>query len=325
MRIIVTGGAGFIGSHLCENLLLAGHQIWIIDELNDFYSPALKRANLQSVRAVGAVRFSKINICDVDAVEHIFAEFCPDAVVHLAARAGVRPSLEQPLLYEHVNVRGTMILLEASRRHGTQKFVFASSSSVYGIANTVPFRVDDHVNMPISPYAATKIAGEKIAFTYSHLYGLNVSCLRFFTVYGPRQRPDLAIRKFTTMIWNGEPIPVFGDGSTGRDYTYIDDITEGIIGAIHSDHTYGVFNLGNSSPVDLNTMIRTIEETLGMQAVIKRLPDQPGDVPITYADICESERVLGYRPKISFPEGIRKFVQWFLAVEARRLSVAAQK
>lgn len=315
MRILVTGGAGFIGSHLCEHLIRRGDEVWIIDELNDYYSPALKRANLECVGAAGPVRFSETDIRDADAVNRTFEEFRPDCVVHLAARAGVRPSLEQPLLYEEVNVRGTMILLDACHRFATPKFVFASSSSVYGLANTVPFRVDDHTNLPISPYAATKLAGEKIAFTYSHLYGLKVSCLRFFTVYGPRQRPDLAIRKFTTMISRGEPIPVFGDGSTGRDYTYIDDIVSGITAAIGAEHAYDIFNLGNSSPVDLNTMIRTIEEALGKKAVIKRFPDQPGDVPITYADISASETKLGYRPQITFPDGIRRFVDWYLATE----------
>src|SRR5271157_5288126 len=311
MRILVTGGAGFIGSHLSERLLREGHSITIIDDLNDFYSPAAKRANLEGVRRAGPVTFHEADICNQEKVLAIGRAQKPDAIIHLAARAGVRPSLENPLLYEHVNVRGTMVLLEMARRVGTPKFVFGSSSSIYGISNRIPFTEDDVLNFPISPYAATKIAGEKICFTYSHLYKIRTVCLRFFTVYGARQRPDLAIHKFTRLINQGKPIPVYGDGSSGRDYTFYTDTIEGIVAALHYDCQYDVFNLGNSHPVDLNTLIRTLETSLGKEATIQRLPDQPGDVPITYADISKAQRLLGYSPRMQFREGIDAFVAWF--------------
>jgi UDP-glucuronate 4-epimerase len=313
MRILVTGGAGFIGSHLSERLLKDGHSVSILDDLNNFYPLALKLDNLAEVRKAGPVTFVEGDICDPEAVYRVFDERRPDIVVHLAARAGVRPSIQIPLLYEKVNVHGTMVLLEASRQFGVKRFVFASSSSIYGISNCVPFSEDDHLNLPISPYAATKICGEKICYTYSHLYGLSTVCLRFFTVYGPRQRPDLAIRKFTRRIQDGEPIPVFGDGSSGRDYTFIDDIVQGIVAALHYDCPYEVFNLGNSQPVALMTLIRTLEASLGIRARIDHQPDQPGDVPITFADITKAKRLLGYRPSTSFSEGIDKFIAWHSA------------
>jgi UDP-glucuronate 4-epimerase len=262
------------------------------------------------VRRRGEAAFLKGDIRDPGFVDSAFAEFRPEAIIHLAARAGVRPSLENPLLYEQVNVGGTVTLLEACRKRGVGKFVFASSSSVYGIANRVPFREDDERLRPISPYAATKIAGEKLAFTYSHLYGLRVVCLRFFTVYGPRQRPDLAIRKFIELIEAGREIPVFGDGSMGRDYTFVSDTVDGILAALGHDCAYDVFNLGNSSPVLLSTMVTTIAEAVGREAIIRRLPEQPGDVPITYADLTKSKAVLGYDPKVPFAEGIRRTVEW---------------
>ena len=310
MRILVTGGAGFIGSHLCERLLSEGHTVSVIDDLNNFYSPNAKLENLEAVRRRGPVAFYRGSITDEPYVAEVFEQNRPEAVIHLAARAGVRPSLEQPLLYGQTNVQGTITLLEASRKSGVSKFIFASSSSIYGVANRVPFSEDDAVNLPVSPYAATKIAGEKIAYTYSHLYGIQVTCLRFFTVYGPRQRPDLAIRKFITMIDRGEPIPVFGDGSSGRDYTFVNDTVQGIVGALAYDCPYDVFNLGNSHPVKLITLIRTIEDALGKKAEIHWLPDQPGDVPITYADISKAQKILGYRPKTSLAQGIEAFLQW---------------
>ena len=310
MRILVTGGAGFIGSHVCERLLREGHLVSVIDDLNDYYSPDLKLANLEAVQRAGPVSFYRGCITDQARVNEVFTESRPEAVIHLAARAGVRPSLERPLLYGLVNVQGTITLLEACRRFGTEKFVFASSSSIYGVANRVPFSEDDSVNLPVSPYAATKIAGEKMAYTYSHLYGLRVVCLRFFTVFGPRQRPDLAIRKFIEMIDRGQRIPVFGDGSSGRDYTFIHDTVQGIMGALAYDCAFDVFNLGNSHPVRLVTLIRTIEGALGKKAEIEWLPDQPGDVPITYADISKAQRVLGYSPKTPFAEGIAEFLRW---------------
>ena len=310
MKILVTGGAGFIGSHLCGRLLHQGHEVSTIDDLNDFYSPAMKRGNLAA--AGKALRFHECDIRDEERVGRIFAEDRPEAVIHLAARAGVRPSIDQALLYESVNVRGTMILLEASRRNGVRKFLFASSSSIYGATRSIPFREDDWDTLPISPYAATKMAGEKVAYTYSHLYKLPVLCLRFFTVYGPRQRPDLAIRKFTEMIDAGRPIPLFGDGSSSRDYTYVDDTVQGILAALGYDRSaYDIFNLGNSTPIDLLGLVHLIEENLGKKAEIQWLPMQPGDVPITYADISKSKRLLGYDPQTPITEGIRKFVEWY--------------
>jgi UDP-glucuronate 4-epimerase len=315
MKVLVTGGAGFIGSHVSERLLRLGHQVAILDDLNDYYSPARKRRNLDSVSKAGPVRFHEGDIRDAAAVARAMEEK-PEAVIHLAARAGVRPSLVDPLLYESVNVGGTIQLLEAARQNGVRKFVLASSSSIYGIANRVPFSEDDNVNLPISPYAATKIAAEKVCFTYSHLYGLNVACLRFFTVYGPRQRPDLAIHKFTKLLAQGKPIPVFGDGSMGRDYTYIDDIVSGVVAALEYDCRFEVFNLGNSHPVLLTQLISTLECALEVKAGIDRMPEQPGDVPITYADISKAARLLGFRPATPFDEGIRKFVEWFRAAQA---------
>jgi UDP-glucuronate 4-epimerase len=311
MRILLTGGAGFIGSHLSERLLHEGHTLAIVDDLNDFYSPAVKRANLEQVRSAGPVTFHHADICDQEQMFAIGREHKPEAIIHLAARAGVRPSLEQPLLYEQVNVRGTMVLLETARQLEVPKFVFASSSSIYGIADRVPFSEDDALNLPISPYAATKIAGEKICYTYSHLYGIRTVCLRLFTVYGPRQRPDLAIHKFTRRISDGKPISVFGDGSSGRDYTFYSDVVDGIVSALHYNCCYEVFNLGNSHPIQLTTMISTLEDHLGRKATIERLPEQPGDVPITYADISKAKRVLGYEPRVAFSDGIAAFVAWF--------------
>ena len=311
MNILVTGGAGFIGSHLVERLLVDGHRVTILDDLNDFYKPELKEANLRSVQAVGLVEFHHGSICDRETVEHIMRCDRPDAVIHLAARAGVRPSLENPLLYEEVNVRGLMVILEACKKSRVSKLVFASSSSVYGATNYIPFRETDSSYLPISPYAATKLAGEHICYTYSHLYDIKVVCLRFFTVYGPRQRPDLAIRKFAASIVAGTPITVFGDGTTGRDYTYIDDTVNGIIAGLGHDCRYDVFNLGNAHPISLNEMIQTIEQALGKRAVIRRLPLQPGDVHQTYADISKAARVLGYDPRTPFSAGIQKFVEWF--------------
>lgn len=310
MKVIVTGGAGFIGSHLCASLLDGGHEVAVIDDLNDFYAPELKHDNLEAVRRHGDVRFTLGDICDAAAVDRLMGEWQPEVVVHLAARAGVRPSLENPLLYQKVNVEGTTVLLEAARRNETPRFVFASSSSVYGAANRVPFSEEDPVQKPISPYAATKIAGEAMCHTYAHLYGTKMSCLRFFTVFGPRQRPDLAIRKFAQNIAAGRPIAMFGDGSTGRDYTFVGDIVSGIRAAMELEAGYEVFNLGNSHPVLLREMISTIEEVVGRKALIERQPEQPGDVPITYADIGKARRMLGYEPQTSLKEGITRMVEW---------------
>lgn len=311
MKVLITGGAGFIGSHLAERLLRESHQITILDDFNNYYDPALKRANVEIVRRAGPAEAIEGDIRDTALTAELMQCLKPDCIVHLAARAGVRPSLEEPLLYEQVNVGGTTVLLEAARRAGVPKFVFASSSSIYGIANRVPFSEEDLLNLPISPYAATKIAGEKICYTYSHLYGMQVVCLRFFTVFGPRQRPDLAIRKFMQRIEAGVPIPVFGDGSMGRDYTFVEDTVAGIRAAIDYQCTYDVFNLGNSHPVLLHEMISTLEQALGRAAIIDRQPVQPGDVPITFADISKAQRLLGYAPLTPFSEGIRRMVAWY--------------
>jgi len=316
LRILVTGGAGFIGSHLSTRLLSLGHQLAILDDFNDFYAPALKEANLAEVRRSGDVTLFRGDIRDQALVHQAFSSFQPEALIHIAARAGVRPSVEDPLLYESVNVQGTLVLLEAARRLGTRKVVFASSSSVYGIANQVPFREDDPQLLPISPYAATKIAGEKLLFTYSHLYNLRTVALRFFTVYGPRQRPDLAIRKFVEKIEDGLPIPVYGDGSMGRDYTFVSDTVDGILAALDYDCAFDVFNLGNSAPVTLSEMIDTISRAVGKPALIDRLPVPPGDVPITFANLDKAKAVLGYSPKVRFAEGIARVVDWVRSTRA---------
>jgi UDP-glucuronate 4-epimerase len=318
VRVLVTGGAGFIGSHVSEAFLREGHQVAIVDDLNDFYSPSLKEENLASVRSTGQITFHQADICDESAVRDIFKESRPELVVHLAARAGVRPSLQRPLLYEHVNIRGTQVLLEECRLQGVRRLLLASSSSVYGSSNRVPFSEEDQVNRPISPYAATKLACENIAYTYSHLYGIQTMCLRFFTVYGPRQRPDLAIRKFTDLIARGQPIQVYGDGTSSRDYTFIDDIVDGVLAAARFDAPYEIFNLGNSNPIGLVRLIQAIETALGREAEIRWLSDQPGDVPITCADITKGTRLLGYHPKVTFPEGIHRFVDWYRRSEALR-------
>jgi UDP-glucuronate 4-epimerase len=313
MNILVTGGAGFIGSHLAEALLRRGDRVTIVDDLDDFYPPALKRENLAEVARAGEAAFELLDICDEERVFRLFEERRFEAVVHLAARAGVRPSLLQPLLYERVNVYGTTVLLEAARRTGVRRFVFASSSSVYGVADRVPFTEEDSANRPISPYAATKIAGEKLCYTFSHLYAIDVVCLRFFTVYGPRQRPDLAIRKFVGLIEAGRPIPIFGGPTSRRDYTYVDDIVAGVVAALDLERRYEIINLGSSSPVDLSTLIATIEEALGKKAVLEILPAQAGDVPVTYADVSKAGRLLGFSPRTTLADGVRRFVEWLRA------------
>jgi len=310
MRVLVTGGAGFIGSHLAARLAANGVQVTILDELNDFYSPSLKRANLEEAAQCGAFELKEADICDRVSVRDIFRAGRFDTVVHLAARAGVRPSLDDPLLYERVNVGGTLVLLEAAREFGVGKFIFASSSSVYGATNNVPFQESDLNLLPVSPYAATKLAGEKLCYTYSHLYGLSVICLRFFTVYGPRQRPDLAIRKFAERMLRGEPIPFFGDGSSARDYTFVNDTVAGIFAALPYETKYDIFNLGNSTPVSLLDLVRALEDALGIAAKLDRQPDQPGDVPITFADISKARRELGYNPQTNIRDGLTAMADW---------------
>ena len=311
--ILITGGAGFIGSHLAEHLLSEGAwDITVVDDLNDFYPPEIKRENLKPLLEDPSVKFVEADIRDVDAMTAVFDSTPFDAIVHLAARAGVRPSLKEPRLYAETNINGTLNLLELARDYEVRQFVFGSSSSVYGINEKVPFAEDDPIRNPISPYASTKAAGELICHTYSHLFDIRTVCLRFFTVYGARQRPDLAIHKFTRLIAEGKPIQMFGDGKTRRDYTYIDDIIQGVRAAIdHDGSMHDVFNLGESETTELRRLIELIEESLGMKAVIDVQPMQPGDVPITYADISKARRLLGYEPKTKIEEGIPKFVEWF--------------
>lgn len=309
----MTGGAGFIGSHLVDRLLAEGDwRVTVIDDFNDFYDPSIKRENVKNHLANAAYRLVEGEICDRETVRELISEIRPECIVHLAARAGVRPSLQQPALYNETNVTGTLRLLEAAREFGVKQFVFGSSSSVYGINSKVPFAETDRINQPISPYAATKAAGELLCHTYSHLYDIRTVCLRFFTVYGARQRPDLAIHKFSKLIWNGQPIQVFGDGSTRRDYTYIDDIIQGVRAAIDYDReTHDVFNLGESDTIELSRLISLLEENLGKKAVIDRQPMQPGDVPITFADISKARELLGYDPHTKIEEGLKRFTEWF--------------
>lgn len=315
--VLVTGGAGFIGSHLADRLLADGRDVVILDNFDPFYDAAAKRRNLESALANPRCRFINGDIRVTASVEEAFAAGPCDAVVHLAARAGVRPSIEDPALYTSVNLDGTVQLLEACRRHGVSRFVFGSSSSVYGNNAKVPFSETDAVDHPISPYAATKRAGELIAHTYHHLFGMEIACLRFFTVFGPRQRPDLAIRKFTELMASGREIPVFGDGTTGRDYTFVDDIVEGIVRALERARSFHIWNLGGSKPVLLNELIARLARGLGRVPELRRLPLQPGDVERTWADISRAKRDLDWAPVTSFDRGMDAFFEWF-EVERKR-------
>ena len=310
---LITGGAGFIGSHLVDRLLETDvTHITVIDDFNDFYDPSIKHNNIQDHLKDSRYSIHEADIRDRAALEQAFTGKNFDCIVHLAARAGVRPSLAEPQLYTETNINGTLNLLELARQHNIKQFVFGSSSSVYGTNAKVPFSEDDPIRQPISPYAATKGAGELLCHTYSHLYGLRCVCLRFFTVYGPRQRPDLAIHKFAKLISTGRPIPVFGDGTTRRDYTYVDDIIDGVMAAISYDKTnYEVFNLGESRTVELNELISLLEKELDAHAIIDRQPPQPGDVPQTFADISKARALLGYDPKTQIEEGLHRFVEWF--------------
>ena len=323
-KILLTGGAGFIGSHLAEALVRGGTKIAIVDSLDNFYSPVWKRANLEDIRRVGRFDFHEADICHAPRVREVFRIFHPDTVVHLAALAGVRPSIQQPQLYERVNVSGTLNILELCREFRVQNFIFGSSSSVYGATSKAPFVESETDLQPISPYAATKIAGEMLCCTYAHLYSIPTICLRLFTVYGPRQRPDLAIHKFTALIEAGKPVPVYGDGSSARDYTYVTDIVAGIFGALEfapplvNGARFEIFNLGNSHPVTLNEMIAGIEKNTGRKANRSPQPMQPGDVARTWADISKSEKLLGYHPEMSFEDGVKKFVDWYRSVGPQR-------
>ena len=308
-KILVTGGAGFIGSHLCEALLADGAELVVIDDFNDFYDPAIKHGNIASFR--DRITLIDGDIRDVAFIEGIFAEHRFDQVFHLAARAGVRPSIDAPRLYISTNVDGTLNLLEGCRSSGVKRFIFASSSSVYGVNKKVPFAEEDLIQRTISPYAATKLMGEQLCSNYANLYGIGCVCLRFFTVYGPRQRPDLAISKFSKLMLNDQPIEQYGDGSTARDYTYIDDIISGVIAAgKYTASDFEIINLGGSAANTLAQLISGIEEILGKKATIRQLPDQPGDVPLTFADVSKAARLLGYAPATPLRKGLEKYVEW---------------
>ncbi len=311
MKILVTGGAGFIGSHLVDRLLAEGHRVAVVDNFDPFYDPAIKENNVAEHLKHDNYRLHRIDIRDLDAMrEELPGDF--DCIVHLAAKAGVRPSIEDPVGYQETNVRGTQNLLELAKEWKTPQFIFASSSSVYGVNPNVPWSEDELVLRPISPYASTKMSGELLGHVYSHLYGIRFLALRFFTVYGPRQRPDLAIHKFTRLISEEKPVPFFGDGSTSRDYTFVSDTVNGILGAIrYSASDYEIFNLGNDATVTLSEMVEAIEKAVGKPANLKRLGDQPGDVPRTWARIKKARKLLDYAPLTAFPEGIARFQEWY--------------
>jgi len=309
MHFLVTGGAGFIGSHLVESLLSQGHQVTIFDDFNDYYDPQIKHNNISSF--ANQIQVVEGDIRDAVLVERTFARNTFDSVIHLAARAGVRPSIVDPKLYFTTNIDGTFNLLDACRYHNVNHFILASSSSVYGVNKKVPFAEGDLIERTISPYAATKLSCEQICSNYSNLFDIRTACLRFFTVYGPRQRPDLAIAKFTKKIKEGAPIDRYGDGSTARDYTFVEDIISGINAAIQYDaKDFDIFNLGGSATTTLSELISMIEKAVGKEAIINQMPDQPGDVPRTYADISKSKELLDYNPQTPIAEGIQKYVDW---------------
>ena len=311
MKALVTGAAGFIGSHLSERLLNEGAEVVGLDNFDSFYSREIKESNLLLCQSNKQFKLVEGDIRDAECVDSLCGKEKFDFIIHLAAKAGVRPSIEDPVGYQDVNIKGTLVMLEGARNHGIKKFIFGSSSSIYGNNEKVPFCESDNVDFPISPYAATKKAGELLCHTYSHLYDIEITCLRFFTVYGSRQRPDLAIHKFSRLIESDEAIPVFGDGSMRRDFTYIDDIIDGVTGAIDNCHGYEIYNLGESQPVRLDELIKAIEQALGKKAIINRLPVPPGDVRQTYADVSKAISRLGYNPKVGLKEGLTEFVKWF--------------
>jgi len=312
MKVLVTGGAGFIGSHVCAQLAIEGYEVSALDDFNDYYDPQIKRANIAALGTRLVLREGDIR--NARFVQDVMAEGKFESIIHLAARAGVRPSLIDPMLYIETNIVGTQNLLDAAHKNGVSKFVFASSSSVYGLAKVVPFSEELPLPQTLSPYAATKIAGEQLCGNYAHLYGMSVVCLRFFTVYGPGQRPDLAIHKFTDAIHHGRSIPQYGDGSTRRDYTYIDDIVQGVLGALrYKGPAFDIFNLGENQTTTLSELIAEIERALGKKALIERLPEQQGDMPLTSADISKARQLLGYNPTTKIHEGIPKFVEWYLS------------
>jgi UDP-glucuronate 4-epimerase len=311
MNIAVTGGAGFIGSHLCEKLIKLGFRVICIDNFDNFYEPGIKEDNISKITGNKNFKLYRLDICDFNSLEKVFLENEIEIVVHLAARAGVRPSIKNPFLYEKINVLGTVNLLECCRKYDIKKFIFASSSSVYGGNRKIPFSENDNVDLPVSPYAATKRAGELISYTYHSLYDISVFCLRFFTVYGPRQRPEMAIHKFTRQILNGESVKIYGDGSSSRDYTYIDDIISGMIKSLDKLKGFEIINLGNSKTVKLMNLIKLIEAATGKKADLKFLSSQPGDVFMTYADISKARKMLKYSPETDISRGLDKFVEWY--------------
>lgn len=309
MRILVTGAAGFIGSHASERLLHDGHTVIGVDNFDDFYEPQIKRQNIGNCLQNSDFQLVEADIRNGEAMDNAISQGV-EVIVHLAAKAGVRPSIAAPLVCSDVNINGTMVLLELARERGIDKFVFASSSSVYGNNEKVPFSEEDNVDFPISPYAATKKAGELICHTYHHLHGISVTCLRFFTVYGPRQRPDLAIHKFARLIECGKPIPVYGDGSAMRDFTYVGDVIDGTVAAINRCSGFNTYNLGESQPVKVSDLIGELENALGKKAVREYLPPQPGDVERTFADVTRAGRDLDYYPRTNLRAGLASFVQW---------------
>ena len=317
MRVLITGGAGFIAYHLASALIVRQEQVSLLDNFNNFYDPEIKRRNVRDLQAKGQVQLYIADILDRDRLRQVFEEVRPDAIVHLAAWAGVRPSLEKPEIYTSVNVTGTVNLLELAREFSTRCFIFGSSSSVYGGNTKVPFSEDDPVDKPVSPYAATKKAGELLCHTYAHNYSMHITCLRFFTVYGPRQRPEMAIHKFAQLLVEGKEIPIFGAGDSRRDYTYVEDIVSGILGAIEVNPRYEIINLGGSQTTTLLDVVAQLENALGQKAKLRFLPNQAGDMEITYADISRARRLIGYNPQKPFKEGIRLFADWFKAVGSR--------
>jgi len=323
--VLVTGGVGFIGSHVCEELVRQGYSVCIIDSINNYYDVQYKRKNLECIydtleqdknNCRDRIYIYETDIRDSKKIDDIFSNHEIEIVIHLASCAGVRPSIENATLYSDVNINGTLNILECMKKYSVKKLLFASSSSVYGNNAKIPFSENDTVNCPISPYAATKKAGELLCYTYHHLYNINTACLRFFTVYGPRQRPDLAIYKFTNLIFNKKPISIYGDGLMQRDYTYVTDTIDGVLKAMQwvdydDDKRFEIFNLGESHTITLIEMVKTLEKAIGIKVKLNYLPEQPGDVKITHADIQKAIQVLGYNPRINFEEGINKFVEWF--------------
>jgi UDP-glucuronate 4-epimerase len=311
MHVLITGGAGFIAYHLAAALIGKQVEVSLLDNFNDFYDPAIKRQNVRDLQALGNVTIFVADILDRENLRRIFEDAKPETVVHLAAWAGVRPSLEKPALYSDVNVTGTVNLLELAREFSTPCFIFGSSSSVYGGSSKVPFAEDDPVGSPISPYAATKRAGELLCHTYAHNFSMHITCLRFFTVYGPRQRPEMAIHKFARLLSEDKEIPIFGKGDSRRDYTYVDDIVSGVLAAIEANPNFEIINLGESQTIALLDLVKHLEDAFGKKARLRFLPDQPGDMAITYADIFRARRLLGYNPQKPIKEGIRLFVDWY--------------